>query len=225
MWAHFFGRGLVNPVDDLSEDNLPSHPELLKLLSAELAASGFDLQHLIRCLCNSRTYQRTSRPLPGNQQDAELFSRMAIKVVSPEMLLDSLRVALEAPDLFPATRIPQRKGQPVVLNPRELFLQEFSTREEDSDPTDFSHGIAQALSRMNQVPLQSGSAVIDRLLKADGRPEAVIEGLYLATLARRPAPDELNLAADHVARKTNPRDGYRGVLWSLLNRSEFILNH
>jgi hypothetical protein len=225
MWAHFFGRGLIDPVDGLGEDNAPSHPELLKLLSAEFTASGFDLKHLIRCVCNSRAYQRTSQPLPANKEDKRLFSRMSIKVLRPEMLLDSLRVALETPDLFPATKMPQKKGLPVVLNPREQFLQQFSTQEEDGDPTEFTQGIAQALSRMNHEPLQSGKAVIDRLMKADSRPEKVVEGLYLATLSRRPGAEELKLAVAHVARKAKPADGYRGVMWSLLNRSEFILNH
>src|SRR5690606_32451525 len=80
-WGQLFGRGFVNPVDDMHQDNLPSHPELLAKL-AELFAADFDLKQLLRGICNSQTYQRTSRPVEGNERDEELFSRMAIKVLS-----------------------------------------------------------------------------------------------------------------------------------------------
>src|SRR5262249_41541569 len=57
LWAHFLGKGFVNPVGDMHEGNPPSHPELLKKLAKEFADSGFDQKHLIRCICNSETYQ------------------------------------------------------------------------------------------------------------------------------------------------------------------------
>src|SRR5438067_3583310 len=73
-WGQLFGRGLVNPVDNLHEDNPPSHPAVLDLLAEEFAASEFDVKHLFRCLCNTRAYQRSSRPTAGNETDAALLS-------------------------------------------------------------------------------------------------------------------------------------------------------
>jgi len=70
-WGHFFGRGLVNPVDDLDAEE-PSHPTLMTRLAREHAASGFDHKHLARCICNSKAYQRTSRPVGGNEEDRRL---------------------------------------------------------------------------------------------------------------------------------------------------------
>jgi hypothetical protein len=224
LWAHFFGRGLVDPVDDLDADNPPSHPEVLKLLSAEFIASGFDRKHLIRCLCNTAAYQRSSRPLPGNRQDQTLFSRMAVKVLSPEMLADSLTLALQNPELFSSAKPPPKKGQPPVLSERERFLLLFAT-EEDGDPTEFNHGMAQALVLMNQAKFNSGTLLVDRLMTSEQDPERIITALYLATLSRRPGTDEMEQSRAFVARKQNPRDGYHGVLWTLINRSEFILNH
>src|SRR5205807_309050 len=89
MWAGLFGRGLVNPVDNMHDDNPPSLPALLALLANEFIASEFDIKHLIRCVCNSRAYQRSSRPASGNEKDGELFSRMAVKPIEPEALYDS----------------------------------------------------------------------------------------------------------------------------------------
>ena len=94
MWANFFGRGIVNPIDDMREESRNSHPQLLTMLSDEFVASGFDLKHLVRCICNSKTYQRSSRPLPENKDEDELYGRMPLKVMSADMLFDSLAVAL-----------------------------------------------------------------------------------------------------------------------------------
>src|SRR5262249_34063385 len=83
-WSQLFGRGLVTPVDNMHDGNPPSHPALLELLAAEFVASGFDVKHLVRCICNSQAYQRTSRSAAGNEADAVLFSGMAGKRIGPE---------------------------------------------------------------------------------------------------------------------------------------------
>src|SRR5262249_1448060 len=90
LWHHFYGRGFVNPVDDMHKDNMPSHPELLNELSGQFVASGFDVKNLIRAICNSQAYQRTSKPQGDNEDDNVLFSHMNVKVMSPEQLFDSL---------------------------------------------------------------------------------------------------------------------------------------
>ncbi len=130
MWAHLFGRGLVMPLDDQRADNPGAHPQLMKLLADEFVQSGFDLKHLIRVICNSNAYQRTSRPLPANKDDITLFSHMAVKVVSPGALHDSLSVVL-----YPvAPKGGAKKGSPPArLNPipgvdRDEFVKFFTAR-------------------------------------------------------------------------------------------------
>ena len=71
LWANFFGKGIVQPVDDMREDGTNTHPEVLTLLAAEFAESGFDLKHAIRCLCQTKAYQRTSRPVAENKEDEQ----------------------------------------------------------------------------------------------------------------------------------------------------------
>ena len=107
---------------------------------------------------------------------------------------------------------------------RERFLLLFETKEE-GPPTEFTHGVAQALVLMNQTQFNTGAALIDRLMKSERDAPAVIEALYLATLSRPPTAEELKLSLAFVARKRTPQEGYNGVLWSLINRGEFILNH
>src|SRR5262249_31533348 len=57
MWAYYFGTGLVEPVDDLRDENPPSHPELLAELARQFAAHRFDLKFLIRGIAASRAYR------------------------------------------------------------------------------------------------------------------------------------------------------------------------
>ena len=95
LWANFFGRGIVNPIDDMRPESDSSHPEVLQLLAEEFAASGFDQKHLIRCICLSKTYQRSSRVLPENKADDLLYSHMPLKMMTADMLFDSLSVALD----------------------------------------------------------------------------------------------------------------------------------
>ena len=80
-WAQYFGRGIVDPVDDMHDGNEPSHPGLLAVLASELVGSGFDLKHLVRGICASKAYQRSSKPVPGAEHDPKLFATMAVKVI------------------------------------------------------------------------------------------------------------------------------------------------
>lgn len=58
LWAVMFGRGLVEPVDLHHSGNPPTHPQLLELLTDEIAAVKFDMRAYLRGIALSRTYQR-----------------------------------------------------------------------------------------------------------------------------------------------------------------------
>jgi hypothetical protein len=103
-WFYFFARGIVKPVDDFRDLNPPSHPALMYLLANEFTDSGFDVKHLVRCICNSKTYQRTSRVAPGTNDRSvdELtaaFGRMPLRIMTADQLYDSLRQAYGDPKL------------------------------------------------------------------------------------------------------------------------------
>jgi hypothetical protein len=226
LWAHFFARGFVNPVDDMHEGNSPSHPELLQLLADEFRASGFNLKHLIRSICTSQAYQRTSKPLKENEEDTQLFSHQAVKIMSPEVLYDSLCLALGTTELRTAAPL----GRPGFGGgfpgpgggPRAAFVNFFSTKEDGSDATEMNFGVPQFLRLMNSRPFNDGGAVVDKLLQAETSPDKVLEALFLTTLSRRPTEAEVQKLTAYVAKKQEPKDGYVGVLWVLLNSAEFL---
>lgn len=220
MWSQFFGRGLVEPVDDMHQGNSATHPELLAELTERFVASGFDLRHLCRAICNSATYQRTSMPLPGNQQDATLYSRMAVKVLSPEQLYDSLAVVM------PPTGARKPLGR--NADPREDFVQFFRS-EGEPNPTAYDRGIPQTLRMMNSPELfgpRGEAAAVRRIIESAMPTSAAIDDLYLHVLARRPTDNERRILDEFLAQHPGDREqAYAEILWGLINSSEFSLNH
>jgi hypothetical protein len=225
-WANFFGRGIVSPVDDMQPDSPTTHPEVLNLLVREFTGSGFDLKHLIKCICNSQTYQRTSRPLPGNKSDEQLYSHASVRMMTADMLFDSLKVVL---DHSPAGKGPKAKGGSKIGGggPRAEFRKFFHTEADDdvSAVADYAHGIPQVLRLMNSAEINNTAQVIGKLMKAEARPEKVVEALYLRVLARLPTADESRRATSYVSAAPNPAQGYADLMWALINSSEFVFNH
>jgi hypothetical protein len=219
-WAQLFGRGIVNPVDDLIETNKPSHPELLDELAAHFAATGFDVKYLIRGICGSKAYQRSAKPTSENKADVQLFSHMAVKQLSAEQLFDSLQQVIGKTALAgkgrPADAAAGKRGP---TTERERFVQFYLAGSEEVNPTEYDAGIPQALRLMNAKNAQIAATA--KQLTTGLKPEAAIEKLYLTVLARRPTADETKRLTEHV--KANPTDGYADVLWAVLNSSEFSM--
>jgi hypothetical protein len=228
FWHHLFGRGLVNPVDDMHDNNLPSHPELLASLTEQFKANNFDVKFLIRAICTSDTYQRTSRPENGNGDDRELYSHRAVRALLPEQLYESL-ISVTGRELIAkkgdfAAPFAKKKG---AGGPRDQFINFFRVTDEQPDVLDYQVGIPQALRMMNAPITNALGQSVNRAIKTVGAdPEKMVEQLYLTGVSRRPSVDETRrLVAFVRSHPVNPVAAYTDILWSLLNSSEFALNH
>lgn len=216
-WWRLFGRGIVQPVDDMHEANPPSHPELLEDLSQRFIESGFDLKHLTRAIVLSRAYQRTSRPGEAPDKEASLFGRMSIKALSPGQLYDSLTTILGPPARMP--------GLDARQTPRSEFVQFFAD-DGDPDPTSYRRGIPHLLRQMNSAQFgRSLHAFATRTVKPGSSADELSKELFLTILSRRPTNDEQRLFRDHGARCDSTMMAYRELAWALLLTSEFSLNH
>ena len=217
IWAQLFGRGLVNPVDDLSSDNPASHPELFEGLTAQFVAHGYDVKFLIRAICHTVAYQRSSAgPADENEAESEFdYRRMQVKVCSPEQLFDAL-LELLGPEGM------DHRGR--VDRARDGFVELFTT-DDEHDAINYRRGIPQALKLMNHWTYEKALARRAEQ-ETQGRSQAeAIERLYLLTLSRHPDAAESKLAAEYVNRyEDQPARGYAGLLWALMNSSEFTLN-
>ena len=229
IWGHFFGIGIVDPVDDFSDSNPPSHPELLNLLARELVEHDFDLKFLVRAITASRTYQLTSavRSEDGDAAEAWLFSRMAVKGMTAEQLYDSIAQAVGNHETYEVSQQARFGG-----TPRSRFVEQFS--DSRSGPTERQTSVLQALSMMNGRVITSAtdldsSRTLAGIIGFPGLDNARrIEALFLATLNRRPSPDERKRFLSYVEANDPDRtadSGLSDVFWVLLNSSEFSLNH
>jgi hypothetical protein len=228
VWAQLFGRGIVNPIDDMHDGNKPSHPQLLADLSTRFAGDGFDVKNLFRALCNSEAYQRTSKPVAGNREAGpELFARMAIKVLTPEQLYDSLTQVVGAPNPANLQRRAANAAQAAVLRnltPRTLFVA-FFKGEDNADPTEYQGGIPQVLRMMNS-PQVNNASLLSPLMRSGKTAEQIVDHLYLTVLSRRPTIHERQRTLALVRKHADePGQAYADILWVLLNSSEFTMNH
>jgi hypothetical protein len=217
-WWRLFGRGLVNPVDDMHAASRPSHPELLDLLARRFVESGYDLKFLTRAIVSSRAYQRTSRPGDAPDKQAALFGRMSVKVLSAGQLYDSLVAVLGPPA--------KRPGEGPRSDARAEFTQFFGD-DGDPDPVAYRRGIPHLLRQMNsgQFAGRNLNALSARVATAGRSADDVAGDLFLAVLARRPTAEEVRLFRDHAARSASAEAAGRELAWALLMTSEFSLNH
>ncbi len=225
-WSYFFGRGLVEPIDDMRPENKPSHPEVIDLLTREFVASGFDVKYLVRCLTNTKAYQRTSAALTEAEEAAvDNFGRRRTKLLSADQLYDALRAALADPGLdlrtYDAEKAKKFGESSPVGDPYMEFCRLFET--DENDASTFTHGIPQFLALVNHPHVSTGGKVVEKLVKENVAPVAAVEQLYLGTLSRWPREEEIAEAVRYVEASEDRTEAYAGVLWMLLNRSEFIL--
>ncbi len=235
VWAHFFGRGFTNPVDDMGPHNPPSHPEVLNLLAEQFRLSGFDLRRLIRWVALSRSYSLESRFSAGNAIDAPdvgetpLFSRVYVRAMTPEQVYDSLLVATQADHRSDF-------DWDTAARRRHEWIQQFlfaHSNEENTESTTFDGSITQALSLMNSqliqdaMSLQRGTLLAD-VVDQNSTPTAQIKAICRSVLSRDPSDQELAVFR-RLLRKARTRDErielLKDVLWAYLNSNEFILVH
>jgi hypothetical protein len=219
LWAHFLGRGLVNPVDDIHPDNPATHPEVLTLLARAFAASRYDQKYLIRCICCTRAYQRSSRPLAKNRLDTELYSHQPLRLLAPEVMYDSLALVMDG------VKIDKDLVKSVSNPGRGFWIASFSSQEAGEDATRYTHGVPQVLKLLNSMIMHAHSPNVHMLHKEKVVWDKAVDHLYLAALSRFPRNDERILWQKYRDKVNNLDMTYRDMLWTLLNSSEFIFNH
>ncbi|MFL5339242.1 MAG: DUF1549 and DUF1553 domain-containing protein, partial [Gemmataceae bacterium] len=191
VWAHFLGRGLVEPVDDVRATNPPTNPELLDALAQHLVECHFDMRQLIRAITASRVYQTSSRPNATNERDEQNYSRALLKRLDAEVLLDMVCQTTGVPEKF--------RGQPEGSRAIQLwdskvphyFLRLFGRPERTSAcACERTHepGVPQVLHLLNSpevhAKLGHATGTVARLMRQTADDRGLVEELYLTFASR-----------------------------------------
>ncbi|HUY88061.1 MAG TPA: DUF1549 and DUF1553 domain-containing protein [Pirellulales bacterium] len=229
LWKRYLGLGLVEPADDLRLDSPASHPELLDWLAYDFVAHGCDLQHTIRLILTSRTYQlqydaaledHLADPNSAEQGESapRYFRSPSLRRLSAEQVFDSVRLAMTA-RLRPDDRL--------FLDGRSTALMRAlgrpSSRNEISTSRSDGLAVVQSLELLNGPELEQLIELHPLLAKPPtrGDPRRLVDQLYQSVLSRHATPDEKRLGKEFLDGAGSLADGLHDMLWALVCSAEF----
>ncbi len=231
VWAHFMGPGIVEPVDDIRVSNPPSNPALFDELGRRFIEYEFDLKQLVRDICNSRAYQRSTNPNESNQLDSRNYAYAQVRRVPAEMLLDCISQATATKDKFRGLPQGARAVQIADGGTSTYFLNTFGRSprntvcdcEASTDPS-----LSQALHLLNGSSTQGKIAqgkLIQTWLDQELTVPDIVGRIFVRCLSRTPTDAEKNSLVKLVAESQDSRVGLEDVFWAVLNSREFMFNH
>ena len=234
-WAHFFGKGLVDPVDDMRVTNPPSNPELLDALAEDFIKNKFSLKHLVKQLVKSRSYQLSAMPNEFNKNDKKAFARYYPRRMSAEVLFDAVSQVTNSPANFAGLPTDRFAPNRAIMLPDESFPSYFLDvfgRPQRISACECERvaeaNLAQVLHLLNSQEIQTKLSRLggrsDQMVK-DARPdrEKVAE-LFVWAFGRQPSVAQMDVAMTNIERNAKSRQlAYENIIWALINTKEFIL--
>ena len=228
LWKTYFGRGIIDPVDDMRETTPATVEGLLEALAEEFVRSGFDTKHMVKVMLKSRTYQLSSAANETNELDDRFFSHFYPRPMLAQVLLDVLNDVTETREKFGRYPAGTRTVQlPLPVSSRFLSLFGRSNREflGDLEPK-LEPTLTQALHIINSDyinnKIKARDGTIDRLMKSDMTDEQIIEELYLRVLSRSPTAEEVADTKAYIAESPTRQEGFEDLLWAFVSSRSFL---
>jgi hypothetical protein len=247
IWANYFGRGLVDPVDDLRQSNPASNETLLQAMADYLVDNDFDYKALMRLILQSETYQRSSEALYENREEDRFFSRQYPRRLMAEVLHDAIVSVTGVPSDFTAVARNDGSSEKTEFYPKgtralelfdsavdSYFLKTFGRNERE---------LACECERSNQPSLiqvlhvangdtindkvHDKASVVGRLLKSGANNGKLVEEAYLLCLSRMPQERELagfTKILEGVSGEQK-KEAVEDLFWALMTSREFLFQH
>jgi hypothetical protein len=235
VWGHYFGVGIVDPVDNFSLANPPSNEKLLAALAQDFVTRHYDLRALERTILTSRVYQLSSTTNATNRLDRNNYAHAYVRPMLAEVVVDIIDEAVGLGEKFGTDAPPGSRaievGASRVQNANLAYALRIFGRPPRASACDCERGLdpalPQTLYRMTDAALISKltRGRLIELLKSKKTDQEVLEELFLATLTRFPSAEEKETFAAHRASQKDRQLAFRDAMWALINTREFILNH
>jgi len=230
VWSYFFGRGIIEPVDDIRASNTPVNPPLLDALTEDFLKSGFDVQHLIRTIVLSRTYQLSITPNKWNEDDRINFSHAIPRRLTAEQMMDAVAIATGT-----KTRV---QGLPEGMRPEDApdgmvegndFLKLFGRPKRESacecertSNVSLAHALNLVNGQLISDSVDSGENAITKLIAKEPDNRKVVEQIYYMALSRPPTDQEL--ADVDLGSSSQRLQVAQDLAWALMNSPAFLFN-
>ena len=231
VWAHFFGKGIIDQVDDVRVSNPAVNAELLADLGKRFTEYNYDFRRLVRDICMSRTYQLSTQTNPSNETDHRNFAHAELRRLRSEVMLDCITQVTSTTNKFPGLPVGARAVHIADGNTSTYFLTTFGRAARESVcscEVKMEPNLSQALHLMNgdtvNSKIQQGG-LIPSMLKEMKTPAEIITEIYARCFCRKPTEQELNKLLAVVAEEENPQPALEDIFWSILNSREFLFNH
>lgn len=234
VWAHFFGKGIVNEVDDVRVSNPPVNAELLDELGRKFTSYNYDFKRLVRDICTSRTYQLSTATNETNERDHRNFAHAELRRMRAEVMLDCVSQVTETRNKFRGLPLGARAVQIADGNTSSYVLATFGRAKRESVcscEVKMEPNLSQALHMINgntsNGKISQGQFVAKcRQKKMDAA--AIIEDMYIRCFTRKPTKTESDKLLALVNEKPDAKfqqEVLEDIFWSLLNSREFLFNH
>ncbi len=241
IWGQFFGRGIVDPVDDFRSTNPPTHPALLAALAEDFRAHHYDLRHLMKTIVTSRTYQLSNVSNDSNRGDLVNYSHSLPRALDAEVLLDALVDVTGVCETFSTAvsedgSVGQAPAGTRAINLKDpdmyfsRFLELYGRPSRGAIPERNGHpNLSQALHTLAGATyvdrLSSKDSRLSRLLASGATDAQIFEEFYLAALSRFPSPEETQALERVLAARADRETGLREFVWAVISSREFAENH
>jgi len=231
VWAHFFGKGIVDEVDDVRVSNPAVNPQLLDELGAKFKEYDYDFKKLVRDICNSRTYQLSTKTNATNESDLTNFSHASLRRIRAEVLLDVISQITETKNKFRGLPLGARAVQIADGNTTDYFLTTFGRAKRESvcscevimDPS-----LSQALHLLNGSTVNNKikqGKLIERLIAENKSHDQILDEIYQRCFSRLPTDKERTAIQQEISTQENKTQALEDIFWALLNSREFVFNH
>jgi hypothetical protein len=202
LWSYLLGVGIIEPVDDIRAGNPPTNPKLLDRLTEDFVASGFNVQHVLKTICKSRTYQTSVVANPWNKDDEVNYARALPRRLPAEVLYDTIQRATGSVSHLPGLPAGARAAQLLDSNVEIPggFLDQFGKPPRESAcecERSSSLMLGPVLTLVNgpvvAEAIKDPQNRLAKLLATEKNDVKLVEEIYLALLCRQPTKAELEL--------------------------------